>query len=167
MKKLLLSCFIFALCLTTFAQGIPQQQLKNTKGKFVDTKTLVKNDGKPVLLCFFATWCKPCIKELDTYNDLYEEWQEETGVKIIIISTDNARTSSRVAPFVDSKSWDFDVYLDPNGDFKRAMNVVNEPHTFLIDGKGKVVWQHTSYMPGDEKKVFENIKKVAEGKAIK
>lgn len=44
MKKLLLSCFIFALCLTTFAQGIPQQQLKNTKGKFVDTKTLVKNN---------------------------------------------------------------------------------------------------------------------------
>lgn len=167
MKKILLTSIIISLFLNVIAQELPQQQLKSIKGKIVDTKSFAKNDGKPVLICFFATWCKPCIKELDTYNDLYDDWKEETGVKIIVISTDNARTSSRVGPFVDSKAWDFEFYLDPNGDFKRAMNVVNEPHTFLLDGKGKIVWQHSSYMPGDEKKVYETIKKVAEGKAIK
>ncbi|MDR2836799.1 MAG: TlpA family protein disulfide reductase [Bacteroidales bacterium] len=167
MKKTFITISFLAICMALFAQEIPQIQLKNLNGKAVSSKTFVQNDGKPVLICFFATWCKPCVQELSTYNDLLEKWHKETGVKIVAIATDNSRSANRVAPFVESKDWDFDVFLDTNGDFKRAMNVVNEPHTFLVDGKGKIVWQHTSYLPGDEKEVYETIKKVAEGKSLK
>ena len=74
---------------------------------------------------------------------------------------------ARVQPFVSSRSWEYEVYLDPNGDFKRALNVNNIPHTFLVNGKGEIVWQHNSYTPGDEEELFELVKKVAKGESIK
>jgi hypothetical protein len=95
---------------------------------------------------------------LNTIQDRYADWQEETGVKIIAISIDDSRTSSSVAPFVSGKGWEYEVYLDINGDFKRAMNVNNVPHVFLLDGNGKIVLQHNSYTPGDEDELYEQIK---------
>jgi hypothetical protein len=73
---------------------------------------------------------------------------------------------SKVAPYVNSKSWEYEVYLDPNGDFKRALNVNNVPHTFLINGKGEIVWQHNSYSEGDEHELYELIKKLSKGETI-
>ena len=167
MKNIFLVLIIGLLSINLFSQEVPQVQIKDLNGKTVNTKSIVENDGKPVLVSFFATWCKPCIKELSAFNDEYTDWAEETGVKIVAISTDNARSSSSVGPFVNARGWEFDIYLDANGDFKRAMNVGNVPHTFLLDGNGKVVWQHTSYLEGDEDHTFEIIKKVAKGQAIK
>ena len=103
---------------------------------------------------------------MDAYNDVYEEWQEETGVKIIAVSIDDARSTAKVQPFVNGKSWEMEVLLDPNGDFKRAMNVNMIPHTFLIDGMGNIVYQHTSYYEGLEEEIYELVQLVAEGKEI-
>ena len=68
-------------------------------------------------------WCKNCIKELEAITEIYEEWQEETNVKVIAISIDDSRNSSKLKPFVNSKGWEFELYHDPNSDFKRALGV--------------------------------------------
>lgn len=167
MKKTFLFLVLGLFACSIFAQDVPQVQIKDINGKTVSTKSIIDNDGKPVLVSFWATWCKPCVKELTAFNEEYSDWAEETGVKIIAISIDNARSTSSVAPFINARGWEFDVFLDPNGDFKRAMNVGNVPHTFLLDGKGKIVWQHTSYLEGDESKTFEMVQKVAKGQPIK
>jgi len=120
-----------------------------------------------MIISFWATWCKPCVNELSAIAENYEAWQKETGVKLIAISIDDSRSMSRVAPFVNGKDWTYEVFCDPNGDFKRAMGVVNVPHTFLIDGKGNIVWQHTVFAEGDELKLYEIVKKVAAGEEIK
>lgn len=144
---------------------LPAVNVKDLKGKNVNMGT-VSNDGKPIIISFWATWCKPCIQELDNISDLYPDWQKETGVKLIAISIDDARNSSKVAPFVKGRAWLYDVYLDENSDFKRRMNVNNVPHTFLLDGNGEIVWQHTSYAPGDEAHLYERVKKLANGEKI-
>jgi peroxiredoxin len=97
---------------------------------------------------------------------VYDEWVEETGVKLIAVSVDDARSSARVKPTVDAKGWSYDVLLDVNGDFKRAMNVNMIPHTFLLNGKGEIVWQHTSFSEGAELELIELVRKVAKGESI-
>ncbi|RLD59436.1 MAG: TlpA family protein disulfide reductase [Bacteroidetes bacterium] len=144
---------------------IPSVSVKTPTGETFNTAD-ISNDGNPVIISFWATWCKPCIKELTTIADVYDEWIEDTGVKLIAVSIDDARASSKVMPLVNGKAWDYEVLLDANGDFKRAMNVNLIPHTFVIDGNGEIVWQHTSFSEGAELDLIEVVTKVKEGKDI-
>ena len=93
---------------------------------------------------------------------MYPDWQDETGVEIVAVSIDDQRSVRRVAPYVNSVMWDYTALLGPNKDFARAMQVINVPHTFLVDGEGNVVWQHNNYAPGDEDEVYEELLKLAE-----
>ena len=144
---------------------IPAATVKKLDGTKVNSSTFV-NQGKPMIISFWATWCKPCKKELDAIHENFEEWQKETGVKLIAISIDDSRSSSKVSTDVKVKGWNYEVYLDENQDFKRAMNVNNVPHTFLVDGNGNIVWSHNSYQEGDEDILYENVKKLAKGEKI-
>ncbi|NUM49772.1 MAG: TlpA family protein disulfide reductase [Flavobacteriales bacterium] len=168
MKKIVCTFCVVISSVGLFAQngrGIPEAEVKDLKGSSFNTKNL-SNEGKPMVINFWATWCTPCKKELNNIAEVYDEWQEETGVKIVAVSIDDTRNMSKVAPYVNSKSWEYEVYLDPNGDFKRALNVNNVPHTFLINGKGEIVWQHNSYSEGDEHELYELIKKLSKGETI-
>ena len=139
---------------------LPNVTVKDLNGKDVNISK-IKNDGKPIVITFWATWCKPCIKEHEALNDVYDDWKDETGVKIYSVSIDDSRSSSRVKPFVEGKGWEFETLLDVNSDLKRAMNVSNPPHTFLIDGNGKIVYQHSGYIDGSENELYKEIKKIA------
>jgi peroxiredoxin len=159
MKKLL--TFSIALLSSLMMMGqsgklLPSVKLKDLSGKTVDISQF-KNEGKPIIISFWATWCKPCKAELNAIAEEYEDWQDETGVTLIAVSIDDARSTGRVEPYVNGQGWDYKILLDPNGDLKRAMNVNNVPHTFLVDGDGKIVWQHNNYATGDEEELYEKV----------
>ncbi len=164
MKKvnLLVALFVLAGVMIGFSQdikNIPSVAVKNLNNETVDTKTF-SNNGRPFVINFWATWCKPCIQELNAIHEVYADWQAQTGVKIYAISIDDSRSSRKVAPFVKGRGWTFDVYLDENSDLKRALAVNNPPHTFLFNGKGELVWQHNGYAPGDEEELLAKIKEL-------
>lgn len=160
MKNLLALIALFTFSLTALAQGkVPSVNVQDLAGKKVDTQTF-RNDGKPMIINFWATWCAPCKRELAAISEVYEDWQEETGVKLIAISIDDARSMARVAPYINGQAWDYEIYLDPNGDFKRALNVNNIPHTFLVDGSGNIVYQHNNYEPGDENELYSKVREL-------
>ncbi len=153
--------FVFVL-ITSFAyaqKSIPSVNVKTIQGENFNTSE-IKNDGKPIIICFFATWCKPCMTELKNIADEYDDWREETGVKLYAVSIDDSRASSKVAPLVKGQGWEYEILLDENSDFKRAMNVVDIPHTFVLDGEGNIVWQHTSYANGVEQEYIEQVRKI-------
>lgn len=162
MKKTIYACFAFTLMAFTLTGDykIPSAIVKTLDGKQFNTSEL-NNNGKPMVISFWATWCAPCKKELDNISEVYEQWQQETGVKLVAISIDDTRNAAKVAPTVKAKGWPYEIYIDANQDFKRAMNVNNVPHTFLVDGKGHIVWDHNNYSEGDENELFEKIKSLA------
>lgn len=178
MKKIFL--FIVFVCFSitfTFGQDtiIPVASNKKFEVPAVSIKTLdgaafntsqFANDGKPIIINFWATWCTNCVKELKAIDEVYSDWQDETGVKLIAISIDDAKSVDKVKPFVNGKSWEYEIYLDPNKDFSRALNVVMPPYTFVVDGTGNIVWQHISYTDGDEEILYNIVKQVAAGQEI-
>lgn len=169
MKKILMLSCVVILSLSAFKKSdggkLPSATLKKLDGSTVNSNTFT-NNGKPMIISFWATWCKPCKKELDAINDEYADLVKETGAKLIAISIDDARSSGKVVTDVKTKGWAYEVYIDENQDFKRAMNVNNVPHTFIIDGSGQVVYSHNSYAEGDEDILIENVKKVAKGEKL-
>lgn len=171
MKKAILLISILLLGITLHAQEgilertIPSIDIKTMTGEMFNTST-IDNAGKPMVISFFALWCKPCLRELTAIADVYPDWQEETGVKLVAISIDDARSMANVMPTVNGNGWEYEFYCDPNGDFKRAMGVNMIPHIFVLDGQKKVVYQHTSYAEGGENELYEIIKKVAAGEAV-
>ncbi len=140
---------------------LPSSRVQELNGKWIQADKLAA-PGKPLIISFWATWCKPCIKELDAVSEVLPDWQKETGVRLVAVSIDDSRSSSNVAPFVSGRGWDFRTVLDVNGDLKRALNVVNVPHTFLFDGNGKLFWQHTGYADGDEAELRRKVVECAD-----
>ena len=163
MKKLILTIAVIGIFTTlSLSQNrtLPSVEIKTLDGENSNIQE-IENSGKPIVISFWATWCKPCKKELNNIAEVYEEWQEETGVKLIAISIDDTRSMSKVMPYVNASDWDYEVYLDPNGDLKRAMGISTVPHTFLLNGKNEIVWQHKGYVDGDEDQLLEQIEKIA------
>ena len=162
-KKLILSIFLIAFfTVSSFSQNrtLPSVKVKNLKGSLVNIQT-IENDGKPIVISFWATWCKPCKKELNAIAEVYEEWQDDTGVKLVAISIDDSRSASKVKPYVNASGWEYEIYLDPNRDLSRYLGVSTDPHTFLIDGDGNIVWEHRGYIEGDEEELLEQIEHIS------
>ena len=158
MRRLFFIIALMAVVQISFAQ-LPQVTLKDINGKAVRLDTL-SNNGKPFIIDFFATWCKPCNRELDAIAEVYEEWQEETGVKIFAISIDQAQNINKVKPLVSNHGWEYDVLLDPNSDFRRALGIQMIPFVLVCDGQGNIVYKHNGYTDGAEIELIEKIREL-------
>ena len=157
MKQRILFLFTAVLMPLAMAAQIPAVTLKDLRGKTVRTDTL-SNGGKPMIIDFFATWCKPCNRELSAISEVYDEWQEETGVKLIAVSIDQAHNINKVKPLVDQLGWPYEVLLDPNGDLKRALGVQLIPYVLVVDGDGKIIGKHQGYTDGEEEQLIEEVR---------
>ena len=141
------------------AQTLPDVKVENQEGKVISIRDVV--DGTPMIISFWSTTCKPCIMELNAINNNLPDWLEEVDMKVVAVSVDDARTVSRARAMTQGQGWDdYTCVYDKNQDFKRAMNVSLTPHTFIVDGKGNIVYSHSGYTPGSEEELFEKIKEL-------
>lgn len=157
-------CFFMLSCITLLSievkAQIPAVTLKTLYGKEIRTDS-IRNQGKPTVFTFFATWCKPCLRELEAIHELYDEWQKETGVKLIAISIDEAHNINKVKPLVDEQGWNFDILLDTQRELMRALGARVVPFSIIVDGSGKIVDRHNGYTDGYEHAMIEKIRKIA------
>lgn len=158
MKRLLLFLCVMGLAVSASAQ-LPKVQVKDISGRTVSTDTL-SNNGKPFIIDFFATWCKPCNRELDAIAEVYDEWREETGVKIFAVSIDQGQNINKVKPLVDNHGWEYDILLDTNSDFKQALGIQMIPYVLIVDGQGNIVYKHNGYTDGAETELIEKVREL-------
>lgn len=158
MKRYLLFCFAhLSVAIASGQTQLPSVPLNTLKGETINSHALL-NDSVPVVISFWSTICKPCIEELNAFRDQWTTWQEEVSFKIVAVSTDDARSVSRVRTFAAAREWPFTVLIDKNQDFKRALNVNSIPQLYIITPKGNIVYSHIGYTPGSESKVLEVLK---------
>lgn len=156
--------FMSFVSLAAWGQKVmPDVNVKTLDGKSVSIQDYT-NKGKITVVSFWATWCSPCKKELNTIADLYEDWQEEYDMQLVAVTIDNSRALRKVKPMVDGFSWEYTVLSDVNEDLKKALNFQTVPQTFLVDGEGNIVYSHSGYQPGDEVELEEKIAELAEKK---
>lgn len=164
MKKFLLFFALSAFALSSFAQDskqMPNATIKTLEGENVKITDVIEK-GKITVISFWATWCTPCRKELDAIMDYYEDWQEDYNMELIAISTDDARSMSKVKPVVEDSGWDYRIYLDPARDLQTAASVPSVPFTMVIDQNGNVIYEHTGYNTGDELELEELLEELSD-----
>lgn len=159
-RKIALSLVAMLASGWLFAQ-VPAVKVENLKGETLSTSSLV--DGKtPMIVSFWATTCKPCIRELDAIYEVMPDWLDEVDFRVVAVSTDDNRFTAKARSMASGRGWDesFTLIFDKNQEFMRAMNVTLTPQVFVIDAKGKIVYSHTGYAPGSENELFETLKKL-------
>ena len=158
MKKLfILITFIFSLSINS-QSVLPDISLNTLNGEEINIQSISSND-KIAVVSLWATWCVPCIKELDAISEYYEEWKDEVNFELYAVSTDDSRTIKRVNAMVNGKGWEYTVLLDSNNELQRALGASTIPLTLIIKNN-KIVYRHSGYSAGVEFELFDKIKEL-------
>lgn len=148
---------LFISAVATAQKELPNLNLKSLDNKSVNIKSDFSEKDKVYVYVFWATWCAPCIQELDAINDVYADWKEEMNVEIVAVSVDDARTGKRVKPMVNGRAWEYTVLLDTNQDLKRSLSIANPPYTIVVKN-GAILFEQAGHAPGSESDFFQKLK---------
>ena len=119
------------------------------------------NKESPILISFWALWCKPCRAEIKFLEEYYNKYKSK-GFSIIGINQDSPRSLAKVKAFVNSHNLTFPVVLDPNQEIFQKFNGQSIPLSILFNKEGEIVYSHIGYLPGDEIELENEIIKLVE-----
>lgn len=161
MKKIAL-LLLLPLIFTSAEEGeypdAPDFSLEDVDGNAVVLDELLKEG--PVLMSFWALWCKMCIKELDALRQYADEF-DSLNITLIAVSQDKAaRSIPQVKPFAKSHKWEYTVVLDPENMMRDLYHVQTMPTFFIIDQDKKIVFIHQGYKPGDEEIIIARVREL-------
>jgi thiol-disulfide isomerase/thioredoxin len=156
MKKIVIIIIIFTGQFIYSQQDFPSVNVKSLSGETVSTAQFNEKD-KLYIYSFWATWCSPCIQELEAINEVYEDWKTQLNIEIIAVATDDSRTQKRVKPLVNGKGWNYTILLDANQDLKRKLSIANIPYLLVVKNN-KIVFIQNGHTPGAEEELLTKLK---------
>jgi peroxiredoxin len=123
----------------------PAFRVRTLTGERIELESLVR--GGPVVLDFWATWCKPCLAALPELRQLHERFSAR-GVSVVGISEDGPRNHAKVRPFATRYRLGYPLVLDEDGSLQSKYQVRSLPTTFVVDRKGRITHVEQGYRPG-------------------
>jgi peroxiredoxin len=160
---------LFYICGVVFLLGLVYPSIAAEQAESFTLRdnsgNLVRADDfygkKVVVLDFWATWCKPCVKSMPALQKIYEEFKDK-GLVVFGINQDGPRSLAKVEPFARVNGLTFPILLDEKGDVGRKFQVAGLPTTILISKDRKIVSSMLGYRSGDEKALREQIQSLLE-----
>ena len=115
----------------------------------------------PVVLDFWATWCKPCIKSLPALQKIAREFDGRVGV--YTVNVDGPRNQPKVRPFLKRHRLELPVLLDHSREVMKQFQLSGMPATIVFSTGGEVVYKHFGYKPGDEIRLRRELTELLQG----
>ena len=145
MKKPIACLLLLLLVSFAMADMMPDFKLPDATGKNVVLQELL---GKgPVLIDFWADYCKPCKDAMPQLNTLAEKYDSLT---VVMISIDAPKNLPKAKNYLKSKNYKFITLFDSEKTLAKKLGVTNPPHTFILNKTGEIVYSHIGYEPGVE-----------------
>jgi cytochrome c biogenesis protein CcmG/thiol:disulfide interchange protein DsbE len=155
-----IALFLFAsmpaLWLSAQQSAIPDVDLRDVDGNIISSSQITQ-PGSSTMVVFWKSSSGKCCNNLETLGEAWEKTLSQQGVRMVAICVDCNGSWSHVKPLVNGNSWDFETYIDVNGDFKRAMSVGEVPCTMLFDEDQNLVCRYNTVWPGDQEFICGNI----------
>ncbi|MBN1354742.1 TlpA family protein disulfide reductase [bacterium] len=148
---------LLAMAAPALAAKPPLFELKTLDGAIY---RLSDDLGEAVIIFdFWATWCKPCLREMPHINQIYERFKDR-GLRAYAVSIDEAASKSKIAPTIKRYKFTLPVLVDENQSVIRKYNPSkNVPYLVIIGKDGEILREFNGYKPGDEKLVEEIVEK--------
>jgi len=121
---ILILTVVFLITQTGFAKQAPDFSLKDLKGKTVKLSDQLENG--PVLIDFWATYCKSCLHEMPLLNEILKKYRDR-GLQMLAISTDSPKSAAKVRPYINSSDYEFTVLLDSKQEVRRLFGGTATP----------------------------------------
>jgi len=140
-------------------ETLPNITIKDLKNRTVNVSSDFAEEDKIYVFSFWATWCVPCIRELEAIKEHYPKWSKELNMELVAISTDDSRTQKRIRPMVNGKNWPYEILLDENQELKRALAIVNIPYTVVVKNR-EIKHIVNGYSQGAEMELYKKLKEL-------
>ncbi len=154
MRRHVLALALLLFSASSFAKPAPQFQAELLGGKRTSLKQNLKS-GRSLILCFWATWCVPCLQELKEVSSRIKE-NPSLPLDMLSINVDTSETASDVGPTMKLQGFTFPVVLDPKHDiFSKYQAAKSLPFSALVSPSGEIEKTFSGY----DEKMFDEIKK--------
>jgi peroxiredoxin len=157
------ACLLAGILMVLFLPGsllseedakAPDFTLANLEGEDVTLSELLA--GGPVILDFWATWCKPCIRGFPGLEALVTKYKDR-GLTVVAVSVDGPKSRARVAPFIHSRKYSFEVLFDTQGRVAKKYNAMTIPRTVLISPEGGIAYATVGYRPSNHEQIEKSL----------
>lgn len=135
---------------------IPGIELRNPDGEIISSEQLLKAEQAYIMI-FWKSYSTQCCDFLENMQSAWLNQLNDQEVKLVAICVDHRGTWNYVKPMINGKDWEFEVYIDSKGDFKRAMGVIDAPFTMLFNKKHEIICRYPGYCAGNEEMVCKKI----------
>lgn len=136
------------------SQQAPRFRIRDVQGHLLDLDEL-RHKG-PILIDFWATWCRPCIESLPELEAWHQKFGPR-GLTVIGVSIDGPRNFAKVRPFAKARGLSYPVAIDQDGRLQQLFHVLAVPTAILIDTSGVISRVRVAYRPGENAEFEEHI----------